>query len=178
MGLDASGAQSFGRTLLRLFLLIGLPLIIGQIIRLFILEQLKALIAHGGKISSAIILFIIFAAVSDSIQSGIWQNAGATYLMQTILGVGLLMLCSHGRIHLSLRWVGPSPADQIAAFYTASQKTLAAGVPMAMAIFAQAEPGFAGLLVLPLIIYHPLQLLVAGLLVPYWGKRSFGGFNG
>lgn len=168
MGLEASGAQSFAQTLWRLFLLIGLPLLLGQIIRRFILELLKGLIAHGGKISSSIILFIIFAAVSDSIQSGIWQNAGATYLIQTVFAVIILLVASHGLIRLSLRWVGTDPADQIAAFYTASQKTLAAGVPMAMAIFAHAEPGFTGLLVLPLIIYHPLQLMVAGLLVPYW----------
>lgn len=172
MGLDASGSLSFGQTLLRLFILIGLPIILGQIIRLFVLELFKGLIAKGGTISSAIILFIIFAAVSDSIKSGIWHTAGTTYLVQTILAVILLMSCTHGLIRLTISWVGSSPADQIAAFYTAAQKTLAAGVPMAMAIFADAEPGFVGLVVLPLIIYHPLQLFVGGLLVPYWKGKT------
>jgi len=171
MGLEASGSQSFAQTLWRLFILIGLPLILGQIARRFLLKMLNGVIAHGGKISSAIILFIIFAAVSDSIHSGIWQSAATRYLLQTVLAVLVLLVISHSLVRLTLPWVGPNPADQIAAFYTASQKTLAAGVPMAMAIFAQAEPGFTGLLLLPLIIYHPLQLFVAGLLVPYWAKR-------
>src|SRR3546814_4768842 len=46
-----------------------------------------------------------------------------------------------------------SNADEIAAVFCASKKSLAAGVPMAALIFGN-NPGL-GLILLPIMIYHP-----------------------
>jgi sodium/bile acid cotransporter 7 len=47
---------------------------------------------------------------------------------------------------------------------------LASGVPMAQLIFG-AHPGI-GLILLPLMIYHPLQLIVCSVLAGRWAKRK------
>ena len=59
--------------------------------------------------------------------------------------------------------------DQVAVLFCGGQRTLAAGAPMAVTIFQSgpALPGVdPGLLLLPLLCYHPLQLFLAGWLLP------------
>ena len=68
------------------------------------------------------------------------------------------------------RGLGFSREDRIAAIFCGSKKTLASGVPMAHLIFG-AHPGI-GLILLPIMIYHPLQLIVCGVLAQRWGKRG------
>jgi sodium/bile acid cotransporter 7 len=65
--------------------------------------------------------------------------------------------------------LGFSREDRIAAMFCGSKKTLASGVPMAKLIFG-AHPGL-GLILLPIMIYHPLQLVVCGLLAQRWGRQ-------
>jgi sodium/bile acid cotransporter 7 len=54
--------------------------------------------------------------------------------------------------------------------FCGSKKTLASGVPLARLIFG-AHPGL-GMMLLPIMIYHPLQLLVCGVLAGRWARRS------
>ena len=63
--------------------------------------------------------------------------------------------------------LGFSREDRIAAIFCGSKKTLASGVPMARLIFG-AHPGLA-LILLPIMVYHSLQLVVGGsYTVPFW----------
>ena len=70
------------------------------------------------------------------------------------------------------RSIGLSDADRVAAIFCGSKKTLASGVPMARLIFG-AHPGL-GLILLPIMIYHPLQLVVGGWLAGRWAARLGG----
>jgi sodium/bile acid cotransporter 7 len=63
-----------------------------------------------------------------------------------------------------------SPADEIAAVFCASKKSLAAGAPMAALIFG-ANPGL-GLILLPIMIYHPLQLIVCSVMAEHYANRN------
>jgi sodium/bile acid cotransporter 7 len=68
------------------------------------------------------------------------------------------------------------PAQRVAATVCSSQKTVALGIPLLRALLAPglAAAGTAGggrslaLLSAPLLVYHPLQLLVGSCLVPTW----------
>ena len=66
------------------------------------------------------------------------------------------------------RWIGMSQSDRICAIFCGSQKTLAAGAPMAAFIFSTAEGNSIALslVLLPLVIYHTCQLILAALMVP------------
>ncbi len=54
--------------------------------------------------------------------------------------------------------------------FCGSKKTLASGVPMARLIFA-GHPGLS-LILLPIMIYHPLQLLIGGWLAARFAERA------
>jgi sodium/bile acid cotransporter 7 len=83
------------------------------------------------------------------------------------VGVFALVLGITARV---ARALGFSREDRITAIFCGSKKTLASGVPMAKLIFG-AHPGL-GLILLPIMIYHPLQLIVGGILAQRWGREE------
>ena len=66
------------------------------------------------------------------------------------------------------RLLGFSREDEIAIVFCGSKKTLASGVPMAQILFAGQA---VGLLVLPLMVFHQLQLMVCAPLARRYAER-------
>ena len=58
--------------------------------------------------------------------------------------------------------------QQVAATFVAGHKTIAFGMPLLKTIF-DGNPNLA-LILVPLLIYHPLQLVVGSLAVPAFRK--------
>jgi solute carrier family 10 (sodium/bile acid cotransporter), member 7 len=71
--------------------------------------------------------------------------------------------------------LGFSRADQITIIFCGSKKSLAAGVPMAKVIFAS---NAVGAVVLPLMLFHQIQLMVCAALAQRWGARDTSGEHG
>ena len=67
------------------------------------------------------------------------------------------------------KWMGFNKEDQIAIFFCGSKKTLASGVPMAQILFI-GQP--LGMIVLPIMIFHQIQLMVCGVIANYWSKQA------
>jgi len=92
---------------------------------------------------------------------GIWQQVPpATFatlglIDAALLAASLLMAC------IGSRAFGLDRADEVAIVFCGSQKSLVSGIPIASVLFAGPT---MGLVVLPIMIYYPMQLLVcAGL---------------
>lgn len=170
--LDVAGhSVAFGPVVLTLTKLIVLPLLVGQVLRLTPIrgwsDVRKKLL---GMVGTCVILFIVFAAFCDAAKSRIWTQQGSSLILLAFLGaVGLFVIAS-GLVWLFSRLVNLTLADKKAAQFCAVQKTLASGVPMAALIFGQ-HPGL-GIILLPLLIYHPLQLAVQGWLAARWGASE------
>ena len=116
------------------------------------------------------ILLLVYTSFCDSFQQGVWSGNGAAQL-------GLLLAICTGLFALVMmitaaasRALGFTREDRIAAMFCGSKKTLASGVPMAKLIFG-AHPGL-GLILLPIMIYHPLQLIVCGVLAQRWSRQQ------
>jgi sodium/bile acid cotransporter 7 len=127
---------------------------------------------HKGRISVVdrlTILLLVYTSFCDSFKQGVWSGNGAAQLVIILLICaalfGLVMLFT-GAV---ARALGFTREDRIAAMFCGSKKTLASGVPMAKLIFG-AHPGL-GLILLPIMIYHPLQLIVCGVLAQRWGRQ-------
>ncbi len=60
--------------------------------------------------------------------------------------------------------------DEIAAVFCGSKKTLASGIPLAALIFGN-HPGL-GLIVLPIMLYHQLQLFVCAALAYRYARMA------
>ena len=86
----------------------------------------------------------------------------------TLAGSVVIFVVATGLVELLSRLLRFNRPDRIAASFCAPQKTLASGVPLAKVIFG-AHPGL-GLILLPIMVYHLLQLLVCGYLAGRWAR--------
>ncbi len=153
----------------KLALLILFPMLLGQVLRILFLSIAESVSSWTKPVSSLIILFIVYTAFAGSVASGDFHLFSWLQLSSMILAViGLLILVS-GLVWLSSAMLKFSRGERLAAFYCASQKSLATGLPIATAIFASMPDATSvqvGALLLPLIVFHPLQLIAAA----FWGS--------
>lgn len=140
------------------------PLVLGQMVRPVVRDRAEAMRPWLRHFSSGIVLYIVYVAFAGSVAGGLWKGQAAGTIAVAVAAVALLFALILGATGISARLVGLDRADRIAALMCAPQKTLAAGVPMAQLLFG-AHPGM-GLILLPVLLYHPLQLLACGLMIP------------
>lgn len=153
-----------GTLILKIALIVLLPLLIGQVARQWVRTWADRNKKTMSSISMGLILFIVFAAFCNSVKQNTWRDLG---LQEIVLGffstlVLLLLVMSAGAV--CRRLAGFRRDDGIAFFFSATQKALSTGVPMATAIFASTGMDLA-LILVPLMFYHPLQLLIGSLVV-------------
>ena len=147
----------------KLFTLIILPLIIGQIARKALPAAAAAICKTTKPWSNWIIIFIVHCAFAQSVHSGFLdQLSGSSILSVVGSTVFILLLCSQ-LVWWTAAWIRPPREQRITAFYCASQKSLATGLPLATSILA-AAPGVVdtAAVLIPLMCYHPAQLVLAG----------------
>ncbi|MFF5449209.1 bile acid:sodium symporter family protein [Streptomyces sp. NPDC012888] len=145
---------------LRIVLQLLLPFLAGQVLRPwmggFLARHKKVL----GYVDRGSILLVVYAAFSAGMAAGIWHQVsvprlGALLLVEAALLTVMLLLTWYGAGRL-----GFGREDRIAIQFAGSKKSLAAGLPMASVLFG----AHAGLAVLPLMLFHQMQLMVCAVL--------------
>ncbi len=168
--LKTSGqTQPLGPVILDLLRWLVLPLAVGQVLHpwlgAFALRHKPTI----NLVDRGTILLLVYTSFCDSFQQHVWSNHGSGQIW-LILAISIalfaLAMAVMSAVSGALRF---SRADKIAAMFCGSKKTLASGVPMAKLIFG-AHPGL-GLILLPIMIYHPLQLVICGVLAERWGRK-------
>jgi sodium/bile acid cotransporter 7 len=103
------------------------------------------------------ILLAVYTAFSAAVVEGIWHRIDLPQLLLLVVMaatlLGLVMIC----VLSASRALGFNRADEIAILFCGSKKSLAAGIPMAKVLFAGPT---VGVMVLPLMIFHQVQLMV------------------
>ncbi len=161
-----------GPMLANLSLLILLPTLLGQALRPVAKRALPCLKPAFKPLSNAIICFAVFAAFADSFHNAVWERTGWTAAAFSLAGVLLLLGAVSFLVRRSARGLFASAETGIAAFFCGSQKSIATGVPMAAVIFSGGMAAELSLILLPLLFYHPLQLILASFLVDRWGRHA------
>jgi sodium/bile acid cotransporter 7 len=170
MGASGGASLPLGRVVLDLIVWLMLPLALGQLLRP--VGGAWAL-AHKRKINivdRCTILMLVYTSFCDSVKSGVWLGSGVGALLATLAFSGLMLVVLLLVMNAVCKALGFSTEDRIAAVFCGSKKTLASGVPMARLMFA-GQPGLS-LILLPIMIYHPLQLVVCGWLAGRFAARG------
>lgn len=169
--LDGGGTYSALPIIGKILLLLFLPFVLGQCLR----PWLKGWVGnHKNWVRNAnvyLVYFIVFAAFANSFQQDTWAQFPLFFLGVVFLLTGLMLLFFTGTAWLLVSALGFDRGDRISGLFCGSQKTLAAGIPLASSIFIGARPDM-GLVILPLMIYHPLQLILHGYFVGRWEKTA------
>lgn len=137
-----------------------LPVTIGQGLRILtknIASRIKGILKI---LSNALILLIVLFSVSrTALDPAFVENLstmGMPFLYLALANIVLSLLAWKGA-----GLVGLKRENRITALFASSQKTMAVGVPLLSTYFAS-TPEILGIALLPLLFYHPWQLVVAG----------------
>ncbi len=157
------------KSILHITLLLLVPFILGQLLRSYIFPYMVKLPSLVKAFDQGSILMVVYGAFSSAVVAGLWhQVSGLTLLYLTLACSALLTLVMLLAWNLP-KWLGFQRADQITIFFCSSKKTLASGVPMAQILFI-GQP--IGMIVLPIMIFHQIQLMVCGVIANYWSKHT------
>jgi len=138
-----------------------LPFVLGHLLRPAVggfIERHKRVLMPADRAS---ILLVVYSAFSAAVVTGIWRRTEAVDLV-VILGLSTVLLAVVMAVNLFVaRRLKLPRGDEIVLLFCGSKKSLVSGVPMAGAIFAPAQ---VGVIILPLMIFHQLQLLVCAVI--------------
>jgi sodium/bile acid cotransporter 7 len=174
LALQTSGGEglSLVDTMLDIAVLLFLPFIVGQALRALVGDWFARYKAYINTFDKLVILVIVFSSFCNSVHGGLWTSYGFGTIAMAMLGAGGLLLVVLAAGTFAVRRFGFSHADEVAAVFCGSKKTLASGVPMAQLIFG-ANPAL-GVIVLPIMFYHPIQLFVCSILADRYAQRARG----
>ncbi len=146
-----------------------MPFILGQLLRPYIFPYMAKVPSIVKAFDQGSILMVVYGAFSGAVVAGLWhQVSWKTLLILTIACSVLLTIIMLLALYLP-RALGFNRADQITVFFCGSKKTLASGVPMAQILFI-GQP--LGMIVLPIMIFHQIQLMVCGVIANYLAKSQ------
>jgi len=152
----------------KILLLTLVPFFLGMWLRRHIRSWVDHHKAWVGRISNGVIIFIVYCAFCDSVMEKVWQKQGVAFTAAVLGGVVLLFVGMSLLVAATVRCFRLNREDAIAAYFCSVKKTLAMGVPLAMLIFG--DRADLSLILLPIMMYHPLQLFVNGVLANRWAK--------
>jgi sodium/bile acid cotransporter 7 len=107
------------------------------------------------------ILLVVYTAFSEGMVAGIWHSLDVATLLRLFVVNAVLLAAVLAATTFASRRLGFSRADEITIVFCGSKKSLASGLPMASVLFASSS---VGLIVLPLMLFHQLQLMVCAAL--------------
>ncbi|MEQ9925559.1 bile acid:sodium symporter family protein [Pectobacterium brasiliense] len=144
------------------------PFVIGHLSRPLIakwVERNRKLINITDRSS---ILLVVYVAFSEAVVQGIWGQINVWSLL-AVVGCSIVLLAIVLVVNtLVARKMGFNTADEITIVFCGSKKSLANGIPMANVLFPAAA---VGAMVLPLMIFHQIQLMVCAALAQRYAKR-------
>ena len=157
-------------TVLSIARMLLLPLIVGQLLRPWLFGWFQRYKSVTGKLDKIVILMLVYAAFCDSVAAGLWRDHGPEIVVVTLAGAAVLLAVVLALSTLIARRLGFGKEDEITIVFCGSKKTLASGVPMATLLFGT-HPSL-GLIVLPIMFYHQLQLFVCSMLAQRYAQRA------
>ncbi len=146
-----------------------LPFAAGQLLHKRIGGWLKARKPIFSVVDRGSVLIMVYAAFGKAVVGGIWHTVSAVDLLILVLFlVGLLALVVVA-LRAAARVARLSRPDEATLVFCGSVKSLITGVPMASVLFPAAT---VGAIVLPLMMYHQIQLIACAFLARAYGKRA------
>ena len=151
-----------------IFLELLLPFILGQLLRPWIADwaaRNRNILKFTDRGS---IILVVYTAFSAAVMRGIWHQLPLSGFAEIIVSNGILLALVLLITTYGSRALGFARPEEIAIVFCGSKKSAASGVPMANVLFGAST---VGLIVLPLIIFHQMQLMVCAVLAKRYARQ-------
>ncbi|MFD7639829.1 bile acid:sodium symporter family protein [Kitasatospora sp. NPDC059795] len=164
----AAGVSVDGGQVLDVVLQLLVPFAAGQLLR----RRIGPWIARHRLVTQLVdrgsILLIVYSAFGEGVREGIWSRVTAGQLLALAAISSVLLAIVLGFTHVVSGRLGFDRADRITIQFCGSKKSLANGLPLATILF---PAGAVGLAVLPLMLFHQIQLTVCTVLAQRWARH-------
>jgi sodium/bile acid cotransporter 7 len=146
-------------SIVRIIAIVLVPFVGGQLAQRWIHDGVvgRWLTAHEHSMrfyDRGSVLVVVYLGFSSGTEAGVWDKVGVRDLVMVVIACALLFVASWCVCVLLSR---PLPrARAVAVWFCGSNKSLAAGLPMAAVLFPASS---LALIVVPLMVYHQLQII-------------------
>lgn len=145
-----------------------LPFVAGQLARPLIGDLLARHKSLATKVDRGVILLVVYSAFSAGVVEGIWSRIEVGDLVTVLVVDVVLLAIVLVFTTVVSRATGFSTEDEIPIVFCGSKKSMASGIPMAGILFPAAS---VGLVVLPLMLFHQIQLFACAFLAQRYAAR-------
>lgn len=165
----AGGMHNPGQAILSIMLQLLVPFVAGHLLRPWIagwVERQRALLRYTDQ---GTVLLVVYSAFGAAVNEGLWSKTPPLSLLTVALVAAVLLGIAMPLINLLATRLGFNREDRITILFCGSKKSLATGVPMAKILFAG---GSLGAIVLPIMIYHQIQLIVCAMVAQRYARQT------
>lgn len=156
--------DAIGRIMLQLMA----PFVAGQLLRPWVGSWVQKHAPVLKMVDQGSILLVVYTAFSAAVVEGLWKQIPATALLGVLLVCAVVLALAVLLTTWTSRKLGFSKEDEITIVFCGSKKSLASGIPMAKVLFAS---GAVGAIVLPLMLFHQMQLMLCAVLAQRYARR-------
>jgi sodium/bile acid cotransporter 7 len=143
------------------------PFVVGHLLRPWI----GGWVGRHKRVVSAVdrgtILLVVYSAFGHAVVNGLWHQIDAADIVLVAVIASVLLTIVLIATTFGARLFGFHREDEIAIVFCGSKKSLASGIPMASVLFSA---GTVGVLVLPLMLFHQIQLMVCAVIARRYAR--------
>lgn len=169
MHTQGDGQSDTSNAIISIMIKLLLPFVLGHLARPLLIKWIEKYKKIINKTDQTSILLVVYVAFSDAVVNGIWQQVNIVTFIEICLFSLLLLAVVLLTTVYGSRLLGFNKEDEITIVFCGSKKSLANGIPMANILFPSAA---IGMMVLPLMIFHQIQLMVCSILASHYAKRE------
>jgi len=148
------------------------PFAAGQLLRRWLGPWIATHKRLTGYVDRASILLVVYSAFSEGVVGGLWQRVSLGDLLMLLVIDAMLLALVLLVTTVASRRLGFTKEDEVTIVFCGSKKSLASGLPMANVLFAAST---VGVIVLPLMLFHQIQLMACAVLARRYGARATTG---
>jgi sodium/bile acid cotransporter 7 len=168
--MSGTGQQfNVGDTMIKVAQMLVLPFMAGHLLRPWLGAMFARIKPYTMRFDRGVIVLLVWSAFSDSVADGLWTRHGWVLLVQASAGAVVFLAPMLWFTRWAARRLQFSVEDEIVAVFCGSKKTIASGMPMAKLLFGGSAA--MGVLVLPIMLYHQLQLFVCAVMARRYAAR-------
>ena len=148
-------------SIVRIVLQLFAPFVLGQLLRPLVGSFVTRRDAQLRLFDRGSIVLVVFVAFSEASDANIWSSQSVWSVLAVALVCAVLLALAMGWSLLAGRVLRLPRPDRVALLFCGSNKSLASGLPIASVLFA---PDEGALIVLPLMLYHQMQIITGAVL--------------
>ncbi|MCB2060879.1 MAG: bile acid:sodium symporter [Novosphingobium sp.] len=154
------GTAFHGETLVKVVTMLLLPFVVGQVMQGFTRQWVSGHRRFITIMDRSSIGIAVYVAFSGAVEQDIWSQVDLQVWAVLVVACAVLLLFGYGGAWLLGGLLRLPRGDRITMLFAGAQKSIAMGAPLATVLFPAAK---AGIIMLPLLVYHLAQMVVAAL---------------